>query len=74
MPEKSVLFNIQVMKDGGFVLSDAKGQPLKELNSANLGESLYGREIKETTILPTMTILKSNPTWLNLGGRWYYIP
>ena len=74
MPEKRVMVNIQVMEDGTFILSDAKGQPLKELNGANLGETLYGKTIKEATILPTMTLLRSNPGWLNLGGRWYYIP
>jgi len=70
----NVLVNIQVLDNGDIVATDAEGRALKELDSASLGESLNGKAVKKATVLPPITLLESNPRWVCIGGRWYYIP
>lgn len=74
MTEKKVLVTIQVMEDGKCIPLDAERRPLEEISGEYLGKTLQGKTINEATILPKMTLLRSNPKWLNLDGRWYYIP
>lgn len=74
MPNRTVIFNIQVLDNGELILTDANGKTLRELDANKLGESLSGRTIRKTTTLPTITVLESNPRWVCIGGRWYYIP
>lgn len=68
------IFNVQVMNDGELLLTDINGNPLKELDADKLGKSLCDKTIKRCMTLPTITVLQSNPCWVCVGGRWYYIP
>ena len=69
-----VKFRINVMANGELVVTDANGKELPELSSSSLAETLTGREVKKASVLPTISVIESNPCWVCIGGRWYYIP
>lgn len=74
MRTEKVICTIQVLEEGAIVITNQNGETLKELTPMMLAESLQGREIKKATVLPQITVLESNPSWVCIGGRWYYIP
>jgi len=68
-----VAVNITITKQGEFMVTDGKGRPLQSLTPKELGKTLVGHEIKNAQSLP-ITYLHSNPSWICVGGHWYYIP
>jgi len=70
--DSKTAFNIKILKNGEFHVTDGEGKELQELNSEELGKSLIGREIKNARLLP-ITFLDSNPQWICVCGRWYRI-
>lgn len=75
MANEGVAFTIKVLENGECEVFDAGGsKKLKELTPLELGESMTGKTINKVADLPKMTYMRSNPGWVCIGGKWYYIP
>jgi len=68
-----VVVNIAITKQGEFLVTNGKAEPLQPLSPKELGKTLVGREITAAHSI-SITYLHSNPSWICIGGHWYFIP
>ncbi|HBH30137.1 MAG: hypothetical protein N839_0014870 [Desulfofustis sp. PB-SRB1] len=71
MKKGEYAFLLGVSDHGEWEVLNASGDQVEPLSPEELGKELQGREITKATVLPRVTILRSNPQWCCVGGNWY---
>ena len=69
------LFKLVVTDTGEFIVTDLNDKKLKPLTAKQLGEGLIKYPPKKAIFSskPSITILKSNPEWVQILGEWYWM-
>lgn len=72
--DAKTLLKMELKEDGSIVVTDVEGVQLKPIDAdtlfKGLSEGIRGAEIVN---LPPITILKRNPSWVQILGDWYFM-